>query len=85
MYLTPATDEVSELSRAWTEVASFGDRVEDTTNSVATIERPIVSAPVDRDAPPLQGEEHHEGRNGDSGGECGGGDAERKQTVKKFG
>ena len=82
---TPAIDEVSKLSRPWTEVASFRDRVEDTTRSVATIERPIVSAPVDRDALPFQGEEHNEGGNGDSGGECGGGDAERKQTVKKVG
>ena len=85
MYLTPATDEVSELSSPWTEVGSCGDRVEDTPSSVATLERPSVSVPVDLDTLQLQGEEHHKGRNSDSTRECAGSDAERKQTVSKVG
>ena len=85
MYLTPATDEDSELSRPRTEVSSWGDREEDTPSSVASLERPSVSAPVDLDILQLQCQEYHKGGDGDSARECGGSDAERKQTVKKVG
>ena len=82
MYLTAATDEVSELSRPWTEVSSR-DRVEDTPSSVTTLERESVSPPVDFGTLPLHGKEHHKGGNGDSTRECGGSGADRRQTVKK--
>ena len=86
MYLTPATDEVSELSGRWTEVGSFGDGVEDARPiSVATLERSSVSAPDDVDTLLLQGEEHHNGGNDDGGRECSASGAERKQTVRGVG
>ena len=85
MNQTAATDEVSELSRPWTEVSSCGDRVEDTPSSVASLERQSVSPPVNFDTSLLHGKEHHKGGNGGSTRECGGSDADRRQTVKKVG
>ena len=85
MYLIPATDEVSELSRPWTEVSSRGDRVEDTPSSVASLERQSVSPPVDFDTLLLHGKEHHNGGNGDTTRERGGSSADRRQTVKEVG
>ena len=74
-YLTPTADVVSELSESWTKVTSFGDGVEDAPRSVTTVEWPSVSAPLDPDLLVLQGEEHHESRNGNSTSECRRGDA----------
>ena len=37
--LIPTTNKISELSRAWAKVSSIGDGVEDTSGSVATVER----------------------------------------------
>ena len=87
IYLTPVTGAagVSELSRPWTEVGSWGDRVEHTPTSVATLERPSVPSPVNLDTLLLQGEEHHNGGKDDSTRECGGSDTERKQTVSEVG
>ena len=85
IYLTLATDEVSELSRPWTEVGSRGDRVEDTPSSITTLERQSVPSPVDLDTLPLHGKEHHKGGNGDTTRECGASDAERKQRLAKLG
>ena len=85
IYLTLATDKVSELSRPWTEVGSCGDSVEDTPSSVTSLERQSVPSPVDLGTLPLHGKEHNKGGNGDSTRECGAGDAERKQTVSKVG
>jgi len=70
------TKKVSEFSRPWAKVSSFGGGVEDTPRSVATVERSSVSTPVDPDVLQLQGEEHHKGGYGDSTGERGGSDAE---------
>ena len=56
----------------------FGDRVEDTPRSVATVERSSVSAPGDSDPLSLQGEEYHEGGNGDTTRERRGSNAERE-------
>jgi len=75
MHLITAIDEVSELSRPWTEVGSWGDRVEDARPiPIAAVVRQIVSAPVDADTLLLQGEENHNGGNYDSGRECGASD-----------
>ena len=84
MYLTLATDEVSELSRPWTEVGSR-DRVEGAPIPIAAVDRQIVSAPIDCDIMLLQGEEQHNGGNDDGARECSASDAERKQTVRKVG
>ena len=70
------TDEVSEFSRPWAKVSSFGDGMEDAPRSITTVERSSVSAPLDLDTLQLQGEEHYKGRYGDSTGERGGSDAE---------
>jgi len=64
-------------------MTSLGDGMEDTPRSVATTERSSVSAPLDSDPLSLQSKEYHKCRNGDSTGEGGGGDAERKQVVCK--
>ena len=77
------TDKVSEFPRPWTKVASFGDGVEDAPRSVATVERSSVPAPVDLDTVQLQGEEHHEGGNCNTTGECGDSEAETEQGVRK--
>lgn len=69
------TDEVSEFSRPRAKMTSLGDGVKNTPRSIATVEWSSVSNPVDLDIMLLQGEEYHEGRNGDSASERGGGDA----------
>lgn len=64
-------------------MASFGDGVEGTPGSVATVERSSISAPVDLDTLLLQGEEYYKSGKGDSTRECGGSNAERKRAVSK--
>ena len=74
--------DVSEFSRPWAKVASFGDGVEDTPRSVTTVEWPSVSDPVDPDTLLLQGEEYHEGGYDNTTGKCGGSDTDTEAVRK---
>jgi hypothetical protein len=65
-----------KLSRARTEVLSFGQRLQDGASGVDTREGDAVTAPVNFNTLLLQGEEDDQSGNSDGGGEGIGGDAE---------
>jgi len=79
----PRVNEISELSRPWTEVGSFRNVVEDAPGSVATLERSSVPAPLDSNALLLQSEEYHKGGDGDSARERRGGDTKTERVVNE--
>jgi len=54
----------SELANSRTEVLAFSERLESRSRRVKTPERQAISAPVDFNTLPLQGEEY------DRGGKC---------------
>lgn len=73
-----------KLARTGSKVLPIRQRIEDGTSGVDTLEREVVTAPVDLDTLLLQGEESDQGGNSDATGESSGGDAEKHFISMMF-